>query len=494
MLYLWLNLPQRHREATFKNDFAQEELEVPHLDDIPRVEMLSSCLAKELNSINVDLETFAAKVVGNVDLFLLRNMIQTPLLWDMMSTRMKKLYMLIWNWLKQSACRRLAMLGQAPDDFLDTAHVSRQVLNQLKDWNFSLSTLISDVNKGLPSSVMSSLLHQPLDWSICQPHEKYIYLSLVEWLGHSLDDFLKDNLDVDTADIGHSSLAFIKDHNITVTEFAEKVAKFPRANVSLYFNSPVHWSRANPTVRAAFINVRFWMDQDPEQRLEKFQSRPAAVVATPKEPVKRELLPELEQEHEDDNLDEALKLAKDVVASMNLESKEAIDDFVDTSYLATEMKQSLRKSGVSIKSFSKVAQVNRNYFAHLINAPISWDRATKLQRFTYKVMQKWLLKRNCLNPAERPVLKPLNGQEFQKSSSKAAQSGSRQARVKFTPEQRQYLLEKFKENPRPNHTEKVAISKHLGVNLRTIVIFFCNRRSRFSQKTTVLSELPLENK
>ena len=55
-------------------------------------------------------------------------------------------------------------------------------------------------------------------------------------------------------------------------------------------------------------------------------------------------------------------------------------------------------------------------------------------------------------------------------------------RVRFTKEQWQYMLEYFKTNQRPNHEEKLAMSKHLGLSMCTIMIFFCNRRTRLATK------------
>ena len=55
-------------------------------------------------------------------------------------------------------------------------------------------------------------------------------------------------------------------------------------------------------------------------------------------------------------------------------------------------------------------------------------------------------------------------------------------RVRFTKEQRQYMLEYFKTTQRPNHKKKLAMSKHLGLSMRTIMIFFRNRRTRLATK------------
>ena len=67
------------------------------------------------------------------------------------------------------------------------------------------------------------------------------------------------------------SLEFVRQNKISITEFAEKICKIPRAHVSLYFNQDIPWHRANSALKAAFINVMFWMDLEPIKRLEKIK-------------------------------------------------------------------------------------------------------------------------------------------------------------------------------------------------------------------------------
>ena len=122
----------------------------------------------------------------------------TPLPWEIMSWRMKVKYARIWFWLKQRATNRMAMLGMKFQDHPDTAQVAKEVLNQLKHCN--MASLINDINKGLPASVMNSLLYNPVDWSFASEHEKYIYLSLLQWLRHEEPSIItkKDDLEIDT--------------------------------------------------------------------------------------------------------------------------------------------------------------------------------------------------------------------------------------------------------------------------------------------------------
>ena len=69
------------------------------------------------------------------------------------------------------------------------------------------------------------------------------------------------------------SLEFVRQNKISIAEFAEKICKIPRAHVSLYFNQDIPWHRANSALKAAFINVMFWMDLEPMKRLEKIQPK-----------------------------------------------------------------------------------------------------------------------------------------------------------------------------------------------------------------------------
>ena len=54
----------------------------------------------------------------------------------------------------------MAMLGMKLKDHPDTAQVAREVLNQLRLCD--IASLINEVNKGLPISVMNSLLYNPV--------------------------------------------------------------------------------------------------------------------------------------------------------------------------------------------------------------------------------------------------------------------------------------------------------------------------------------------
>ena len=237
---------------------------------------------------------------------------------------------------------------------------------------------------------------------------------------------------------------FIKENGITVATFAQKVAHIPRANVSLYFNSPPRWSKANQPLKTALINVSFWLDLENSDRLKI--------------------------------LDDSLEIQEVQTSSSNEEN----EDF-DTTKISQKMKIELRRTGTTVKSFAQMVSVNRNYLANMINTPIPWNKTTALQRKVYKHMESWMRSRNMgfqdtPNPS-RMALKPINGlvskPEFKK----------KQVRVRFSDEQRKYLLDKFAKNPRPSPEERLEMCKYLGVNMRTVVIFFSNRRSRLIQNS-----------
>ena len=144
-----------------------------------------------------------------------------------------------------------------------------------------------------------------------------------------------------------------------------------------------------------------------------------------------------------------------------------------------------------------MVSVNRNYFANLVNSPVEWSKTTTLQRKVYKFMLDWLQNKVQDHPGVDPeparmALKPING-PVKTTEMKAKR---KQERVRFSDQQRKYLIEAFERNPRPSQAERLVMSKHLGVNMRTIVIFFSNRRSRVfptnshenTQNTAVVNE------
>ena len=231
-----------------------------------------------------------------------------------------------------------------------------------------------------------------------------------------------------------------------LAQFAAKVAHIPRANVSLYFNSPPRWSKANFPLKHALINVCFWLDLDTNDRLQVLQIK--------------------EEQSED---------------KQNSTEEENFED-LNTFEISKKMKIKLRSTGQTIKNFAKMVSVNRNYLANLVNSPVNWAKTTTLQRKVYKFMLDWLQDKVQDHPGADPeptrkALKPING-PVKTTEMKAKR---KQERVRFSDQQRKYLIEAFERNPRPSQAERLVISKHLGVNMRTVVIFFSNRRYRLFQ-------------
>ena len=136
--------------------------------------------------------------------------------------------------------------------------------------------------------------------------------------------------------------------------FAKKVAQIPRANVSLYFNSPPRWTKTNQPLKTALINVCFWLDLEKSQRLKVLEEIPFE--------------------------------AQEVQTSSSNEENE---DF-DTTTISQKMKIELRRTGTTVKSFAQMVSVNRNYLANMINTPIPWTKTTALQRKVYKHMESWM--------------------------------------------------------------------------------------------------------
>ena len=214
-------------------------------------------------------------------------------------------------------------------------------------------------------------------------------------------------------------------------------------------------------MKHALINVCFWLDLDTNDRLQVLQ---------------------IKEEHSEDK--------------QTTPYEESFED-LNTYEISQKMKVKLRSTGQTIKNFAKMVSVNRNYFANLVNSPVEWSKTTTLQRKVYKFMLDWLQNKVQDHPGVDPeparmALKPING-PVKTTEMKAKR---KQERVRFSDQQRKYLIEAFERNPRPSQAERLVMSKHLGVNMRTIVIFFSNRRSRVfptnshenTQNTVVVNE------
>ena len=214
-------------------------------------------------------------------------------------------------------------------------------------------------------------------------------------------------------------------------------------------------------MKHALINVCFWLDLDTNDRLQVLQ---------------------IKEEHSEDK--------------QTTPYEESFED-LNTYEISQKMKVKLRSTGQTIKNFAKMVSVNRNYFANLVNSPVEWSKTTTLQRKVYKFMLDWLQNKVQDQPGVDPeparmALKPING-PVKTTEMKAKR---KQERVRFSDQQRKYLIEAFERNPRPSQAERLVMSKHLGVNMRTIVIFFSNRRSRVfptnshenTQNTAVVNE------
>ena len=50
----------------------------------------------------------------------------------------------------------------------------------------------------------------------------------------------------------------------------------------------------------------------------------------------------------------------------------------------------INKIIISFQAFSEAIGINRNYFSNLLKYPVSWDKATKLQKFAFACVSFWL--------------------------------------------------------------------------------------------------------
>lgn len=66
----------------------------------------------------------------------------------------------MWMWLKQSSFKRSRSLGVSTQ-YPDTCKIAKLVIEQLQ-WGCDINRLISEINPGLPQSVMKNLLEEPV--------------------------------------------------------------------------------------------------------------------------------------------------------------------------------------------------------------------------------------------------------------------------------------------------------------------------------------------
>ena len=112
----------------------------------------------------------------------------------MTSWRMKRKFGKLWYWLKQKQDIRLAMVGIKPE--FDTLMIATEVLQRVDQ--YTLNSLVTDINKGLPVDIVKSLLRYPISWHMASQHEKFIYLSLTQWLCKKYVEREIKDLDIDT--------------------------------------------------------------------------------------------------------------------------------------------------------------------------------------------------------------------------------------------------------------------------------------------------------
>ena len=123
---------------------------------------------------------------------------------------MKRKFGKLWYWLKQKQDIRLAMVGIKPE--FDTLMIATEVLQRVDQ--YTLNSLVTDINKGLPVDIVKSLLRYPVSWHMASQHEKFIYLSLTQWLCKKYVEREIKDLDIDTQKVCSESLTFIKEHGI----------------------------------------------------------------------------------------------------------------------------------------------------------------------------------------------------------------------------------------------------------------------------------------
>ncbi len=510
-LFLWLNLPLSFRKGCFKQFGpkpqpddeillnASDEENCP-VAEIPRVQKLSLVFLRELLAHKITINHFSNIVLGGKDSFLVRNMLMAPLTWDMTPVKLRKMYGKIWYWMRMPIDQRLKCLGMAPklqaeevalaeesceeedaieEPMTDTTIISKVVIQRLTESDMKVSQLAQSLLPGLPPLYLNDYLFNPIDWTTATPHQRYVYAMLNYWLGNEEDLFA--GVYLNTRQVASEALRFVKQNGVTISEFADRVVKIPRASVSLYFNNTIEWNASKDYLKHAYVLTAHWLDLPPEARLRGFTSNVTKQQQQPRiENV--EVKPDINH----DDTENASVVRPEVMAQEAAILQEAkmlltkkppkVMSFINTAGVAADMRAEMKRAGVSINGFAGVLGVHRNFLSALLQNPVSWDHASQYQQFAYGAMKQWLLFRQGQvvvgQQNSNNALKPINGPFHSKRV--------KQQRVRFTPEQRRYLSAAFKANPRPSADEKRAIGETLGLPFKTVTIYYSNARSRSS--------------
>eukprot|EP00095_Tigriopus_kingsejongensis_P007454 snap_masked-scaffold574_size133225-processed-gene-0.14 protein:Tk07454 transcript:snap_masked-scaffold574_size133225-processed-gene-0.14-mRNA-1 annotation:"protein cbr-nhr-119" len=415
---VWLSLSVKDRVAVFHPILpVEEDAEMASTATIPEVAKLLAVLQTEMKLLGLSVDMLAESILGETETTA-ASLIQSPLPWTMMPRWQKLAYSRIWFWLKQPAERR-RMWASSPQ----------------------------------PRNVPARREYYPDVCSFFEEIRMYLRSAQV-----SLSELLKA----------------LKCENAYLEELLRQTGEWPDLDVEtqMAYCLLLKW----------FDCRRYEMNPFKEPLVEPGPRHEISIKSTP-----TKIHPGLVRRLN------ALKPVNVSLLKCNQPTKTpsvtATKDPVDTNAVANAMLGEMKEGKITLKSFAQSLNINRSYFASLMRLPIPWKSTTTLQKSIYQAIKQWLES----NPEERAHFKKNLIAHRQSQTSKHIANAkenvsdelekqrTQQQRVHFTRTQRELLIEKFGLNPRPTASEKIAIAKELRLPLRTVGVFFCNRRRRHAE-------------
>lgn len=413
-ILLWLNLPTKERRASFRkpNDNEASDDETPSpVENVPNLSLLSGAILKELKSHNLDFGEFVQKIARYPNECVIRNLLLTPMPWELLSASLRKRYALMWYWMKQSTVERLKVFNieynednnnevvvmeeESPTSSVqvDTNQIVGQVLDCLQRESISVEQFSERILR-LPSRLVGPLMRNPSMWDTCKNHEKCAYVAMLKYLGRPTDNL---SAQIDTREVAKDILRFLREHGISMFDFASKVVKVPKGNLFGYLNSPVPWSGATEQQQTAFIIISHWLELPKEEKLSQFY--PQASIHDPSPGQKFHNQPKRNESPR-----AALQAVVDDSKISIFGSPDCSLEYVDTVALANDFINLLDKNLVNLKNFAGDLGVNRTILGSLLKQPLPWEECTKFQKFIFLATKK-ILQQNVstLEPSPSPT-------------------------------------------------------------------------------------------
>jgi hypothetical protein len=82
--------------------------------------------------------------------------------------------------------------------------------------------------------MVSPLVQTPIQWQAAKNYDRFVYASMLKYLGSPIDHL---SFEIETKEVARDVLRFLREHGISLTDFAAKVVRLQRATLFNYLVS-----------------------------------------------------------------------------------------------------------------------------------------------------------------------------------------------------------------------------------------------------------------